>query len=339
MPTVAYDARDAFGPRLRGWGRYARELLRALQAAGGLDYAVLGGGGRGPEVWWEQVTLPRALRRRGADLVHVPNCFLPLRRPCPGVVSVLDLAFEAHPEDFAPRTRWKYRTITPRAVRSAERVIAISAFTRDDVVARYGIHEQKVRVIPLAPALPEGVKSSFATPEAGVAKKDLTPYLLAVGDLRAKKNLRRLVRAFASLRADGLEHRLLLAGADAGEGAALHGDGVELLGYVDDARLDALLRGAAALVHPSLYEGFGLVVLEAMARGTPVVAADATALPETAGGAAALCDPLDPDDIARAIRAVLDDPERYAERGRARAAAFSWERTAAATRAVYEELL
>ena len=163
MPTVAYDARDAFGPRLRGWGRYARELLRALQAVGGLDYAVLGGGGRGPELWWEQVALPRALRRRGADLVHVPNCFLPLRRPCPGVVSVLDLAFEAHPEDFAPRTRWKYRTITPRAVRSAERVIAISAFTRDDVVARYGIHEQKVRVIPLAPALPEGGKCFFWT--------------------------------------------------------------------------------------------------------------------------------------------------------------------------------
>ena len=126
------------------------------------------------------------------------------------------------------------------------------------------------------------------------------------------------MRAFAALRADGLEHRLLLAGADAGEGAALHGDGVELLGYVDDARLDALLRGAAALVHPSLYEGFGLVVLEAMARGTPGGGRRATALPETAGGAAALCDPLDPADIARAIRAVLDDP-RAVRGARARA--------------------
>jgi glycosyltransferase involved in cell wall biosynthesis len=100
-----------------------------------------------------------------------------------------------------------------------------------------------------------------------------------------------------------------------------------------------LLRGADALVHPSLYEGFGLVVLEAMGRGTPVVAADATALPETAGGAAELCDPLDPADIARAIRAVLDDPEQYVRLGHARADEFSWERTARATRAVYEELL
>jgi alpha-1,3-rhamnosyl/mannosyltransferase len=135
------------------------------------------------------------------------------------------------------------------------------------------------------------------------------------------------------------DHRLLLVGEDAGEGPALRAPGVELLGYVGDARLDALLRGADALVHPSLYEGFGLVVLEAMARGTPVVAADATALPETAGGAAELCDPLDPADIARAIRAVLDNPGPYAELGRVRAAEFSWERTARETRALYEELL
>jgi len=331
VPTVAYDARDAFGPRLRGWGRYSRELLRALQAGDGLDYAVLRAGGRGPELWWEQVALPRALRRARADLVHVPNCFLPLRRPCPGVVSVLDLAFEAHPEDFAARTRWKYRTITPRAVRSAERVIAISEFTASDLVARYGVAPDKVRVIPLAPAVP--LRTSDGRRASG------RPYLLSVGDLRPKKNLRRLVRAFSSLRSEGLRHRLLLAGVDAGEGPALAADGVELLGWVDDARLDALLRDADALVHPSLYEGFGLVVLEAMARGTPVVAAGATALPETAGGAAELCDPLDPADIARAIRAVLADPAPYAERGRARAAAFSWERTARATRAVYEELL
>jgi glycosyltransferase involved in cell wall biosynthesis len=330
VPTVAFDARDAFAPRLRGWGRYARELLGALEAAGGLEYDVLRDGGGGPELWWEQVELPLLLRRRGADLVHVPNCFLPLRRPCPGVVSVLDLAFEAYPGDFAPATRWKYRTFTPRAVRSAERVIAISAFTRDDLVARYGIDPGKVRVVPLAPALPLGAPSVEA-PEP--------PYLLAVGDLRAKKNLRRLVQAFRLLRREGLPHRLVLAGADAGQGPALQGDGVELPSYVEDDRLDALLRGADALVHPSLYEGFGLVMLEAMARGTPVVAAEATALPETAGGAAELCDPRDPADIARAIRAVLADPAPYAERGRSRAAEFSWERTARATRAVYEELL
>jgi glycosyltransferase involved in cell wall biosynthesis len=251
------------------------------------------------------------------------------------VVSVLDLAFEAHPEDFAPRTRWKYRAIAPRAVRSAERVIAISRFTANDVVERYGADPDKMRVIPLAPAL-----------QLGTAPLPAGPYLLAIGDLRAKKNLRRLVEAFVALRREGLSHRLLLTGLDAGEGSALRmaagAEPVELLGYVDDARLDALLRGADAVVHPSLYEGFGLVLLEAMARDVPVIAARATALPETAAGAAEYFDPLDSGDLARAIRTVVDDPARRDELvrlGHARAAEFSWERTARETVAVYRELL
>lgn len=337
MPTVVIDARDAFGPRLRGWGRYARELVQAMRAAprSGLDLHVVETGGRGPELLFEQVALPRLARREGAGALHAPNCFLPLRRPCPGVVSILDLAFEAYPSDFAPRTRWKYRTITPRAARSAERVICISEATRDDVCRRYGVDAARTRVIGLAPALPAG---SEEPPEG--------PYLLAVGDLRAKKNLGRLVEAFAALHAEGLPHRLVLAGQDAGEGerlrAAAGGAPVELTGYVSDSRLDALLRGADLLVHPSLYEGFGLVLLEAMARGCPVAAARATALPETGGDAAVYFDPLDTTAIADAIRRVLTDGTLAAdlrERGRGRAAEFSWARTAAQTLDVYEELL
>ena len=338
MPTVAIDARDASGTELRGWGRYVRELVDALR---GLpeprpEWLILDRGGPGPELLWEQLALPLLLRRSGADLVHAPNCFLPLRRPCPGVVTVTDLAFEAFPDDFGRRTGWKYRTFTPRAVRSAQRVIAISAFTRDDLVARYGIDAAKVRVIHLAPALAVG---SAAPPPGG-------PYLLAVGDLRAKKNHERLVRAWRTLRADGLAHRLLLAGADAGEGprlrAAAGGEPLEITGYVDDAQLDALMRGADLLVHPSLYEGFGLVVVEAMARGVPVVAARTTALPEAGGDAALYADPLDVEDLAESIRTVLEDAERRTSMvaaGRARAAQLSWERTARETAAVYQELL
>ncbi|MDQ4025135.1 MAG: glycosyltransferase family 4 protein, partial [Actinomycetota bacterium] len=139
---------------------------------------------------------------------------------------------------------------------------------------------------------------------------------------------------------------LVLAGLDAGEGdairAAAAGAPVELTGYVDDAGLDALMRGADLLAYPSLYEGFGLAIVEAMARGCPVAAADATALPEAAGGAAALFDPLDEADMAATIRRVLEDPavrSKMAERGRARAAELSWERTAELTAAVYRELL
>ena len=335
MSRVAIDARDAHGPQLRGWGRYTLELVRALRRRAEVDLLELDEGGRGPELAWEQLVLPRILRRRGAALVHAPNCFLPLRRPCPGVVTVHDLAFEDHPEDFARLTGWKYRTFTPRCARSAERVICVSEHTRSDLCERYGVDAERTRTIHSAPSLPLG----DAEPPSG-------PYLLAVGDLRRKKNLVRLARAFARLRREGLPHRLVLAGLDAGQGSAIRaaagGAPVELAGYVDDARLDALMRGAALLVYPSLYEGFGLVIVEAMARGCPVAAARATALPEAAGGAAALFDPLDEEDMADTIRGVLEDDrlrEELVERGRTRASELSWDRTAELTTAVYRELL
>lgn len=319
MATVVFDATEGLGPQRRGWGRYVACLAAAL---GDDVEAVVGRVPGGvPEVLWEQVGLPRALRRRRADLVHAPNCFLPLRRPCPGVVTVHDLAFEAFPDDFVARTRWKYRTFAPRAVRSAERVIVPSDFTRDDLAARYGVDPARVRVIPEAPALPVG----DAEPPPG-------EYLLAIGDVRAKKNLGVLVEA-----ASRLGIRLVLAGL-ARPGSA-PSSLVEVAGWVDDARLDALLRGAAVLVHPSLYEGFGLVIVEAMARGVPVACADATALPQTAAGAAELFDPRDAADVAAAIERALARRGELAALGRARAAQLSWARTAALTRAVYEELL
>jgi glycosyltransferase involved in cell wall biosynthesis len=337
VPTVAIDARDAFDPQLRGWGRYVRELIDALPQRPGIDFQIISRGGRGPELLFEQVGLPVRLRCGHADVVHAPNCFLPLARPCPGVVTIHDLAFEVFPDDFSARTGWKYRTFAARAARSAQRVICVSNYTAQDVVRRYGVDEALVRVIPNAPSLP-------------IADEPLEgdrPYLLAVGDLRPKKNLLRLVEAFRALRAGGLEHELVLAGVDSGEQAervraAAGGEPVRLTGYVSDGRLDALMRGADALVHPSLYEGFGLVIVEAMARGVPVVAARATALPETGGDAAEYFDPLDAGDIAAAIRRVVGDREHHAElvrRGRERAARLSWADSAARTVGVYEELL
>jgi glycosyltransferase involved in cell wall biosynthesis len=297
--------------------------------------------GTGPQVLAEQLTLPYVSWRTRARVVHAPNCFLPLVRRGAGVVTIHDLAFEAYPDDFSSRTGTKYRWITPRAAHSAQLVIVPSQATADDVARRYGVDAGKLRVIPNAPSLPVG----DAPLPAWMA--DGGPYLLAVGDLRAKKNLARVVAAWSALRADGLVgHRLVLAGH--GDVAALGlpagaplPKGLHVTGFLADGELDAVMRGAALVVHASLYEGFGLVVAEAMVRGTPVAIADATSLPEVAGGAAERFDPEDVDDLAAAILRALA-PARAAELralGLARAQAFSWQASADATADVYRELL
>ncbi len=231
------------------------------------------------------------------------------------------------------------RKLTSRAARSAERVICPSDFTRDDVCSRYGVDPAKVRVIPEAPALALGPE--VESPEASI------PYILAVGDLRPKKNLAALVTAYSRLWRDGVrEHRLVLAGLDAGQGhrlAELAGPApLELTGYLSDERLDSHLRGADLVVHPSLYEGFGLVVLEAMARGTPVMAARAGALPQTGGEAAAYFEPADPDSLASQLDTLLKNPAVRAEMARVGlswAERFSWSAAARETVDVYREIV
>ncbi len=335
MATVTIDASDAYAVNPQGSGRYLVELLAAFAAGAAGDLVIdrQSGWKRLPEVAWEQVGLP--LRARGSAVLHAPNCFLPLRRPCPGVVTIHDLAFLTHPGDFHPRTRLKYTRLARLAARSAERVICVSQYTAGDVVARYGVAAERIRVIGLAPSLAAGDDP----PPAG-------PYLLGVGDLRAKKDYATLVAAWRRLRAAGLPHRLVLAGRDGGEGARLReaagGEPLELTGYVSDAALDALMRGADLFVHPSRHEGFGLVLLEAMARGVPVLAARATALPETAADAAAYFEPGGVAELADLMRRLLADAAARAQlvaRGRARVAACTWEQAARATADVYRELI
>jgi glycosyltransferase involved in cell wall biosynthesis len=339
MARIAFDARDAFVAMPHGSGVYVKRLLEALVGAGH-ELDVVRAGGRGPEVLFEQLGLARALRASGAELIHGPDSFLPLRRPCPGVLTVHDLAFAALDGDMPRRTELKYRALVPRCARSAERVICPSEFTAADLERRYGISREKLRVIPEAPAL--------MTPVLPDQRREPPPgrYLLAAGDLRPKKNLGVLVQAFQRLVADGFGGRLVLAGADLGMAGVLSalapGVPLELTGFVSDGELDALIRGAEAVVVPGFYEGFGLVALDAMARGVPAVLARAGALPEVGGNAALYFEPADVGELTDVLSELLDSESRRAAAGaagRARAAQFSWAAAAAATWRVYEELL
>ncbi len=285
-----------------------------------------GGKGRAATVYrdavWYPAVLPRLSRRLKLDLLHCPTFRGPLSPPpVPLVVTVHDLAVLRHPETFNLWTRRYSRYCVPRVVQAARLVIAVSAFTKREVVELLGVDEDRIRVIP------NGVAECFR-PQGPAAEGD---YVLAVGTVEPRKNLPRLAAATARL---GLE--LWVAGAR-GWGQVALPDGVRRLGRVSDARLAALYRGALCLAYPSLYEGFGLPVLEAMACGTPVVTSAGGATEEVAGEAAVLVDPLDPVSIAAGIEEAVARRQELRRLGLERARAFSWQRTAAATAAVYRE--
>jgi glycosyltransferase involved in cell wall biosynthesis len=311
-----------------GAARYLNGLLPRLEAAPGVELRQLGfgGGGRGAaavrDAAWYPVGLP--LAARGVDVLHCPTFRAPVRAGVPVVLTVLDLAVLRHPELFNWWNRTYSRLLVPQVVTRARRVIAISDFTRRELVELLGVPVERIRVIGVPPG------EAFA-PEGPAADGD---YVLAVGTLEPRKNLERLVEA--ARRAD-LELRIV--GARGWGGVRTNGAGVRWLGELPDAELARLYRGAVCLAYPSLYEGFGIPVLEAMASGTPVVTSAGGATEETAGGAAVLVDPRDAASIAAGIEQAASRRKELRRRGLERARAFSWDEVASATIAVYEEAL
>ena len=255
-------------------------------------------------------------------MLHCPSFRGPLRSPVPVVLTVHDLAVLRHPEAFNRWTRTYSRTLVPRVVRAAERVIAVSEFTKRELVELLAIPEERIRVIPNA----VGSRSSAG----GRAEGD---YVLAVGTREPRKNLPRLAQA---ARLAGLELRV--AGPRGWGDADADGEGVRMLGYVDDEELARLYRGALCVAYPSLYEGFGIPVLEALACGAPVVTSAGTAMAEIADGAAVLVDPRDPEAIAAGIREAIERRDELSALGPPRAQGFTWQAAAEATAAVYREL-
>ena len=345
-PLVVLDA-DVLGRQRTGDETYVRSLLRELAAATPSDLR-LAAITRQPELVpdgiepvhlpaRDQITrmavgVPRLLRRLRPALAHFVHA-LPLACPCPAVLTVQDLSFERDASVMGLRDRLVFRTTVPRSARKAARVLAISELTKRDLIELYGIPEQKIVVTPLA------ADPAF-TPDGPGADDD--PYVLFVGALQLRKEPTVAIEAL-SLIDDA--PRLVLVGPDKGgraeaeETARRLGVATELRGHVTQEELAALYRGAACLVFPSRYEGFGLPVLEAMASGTPVVATTAGALPEVAGDAAVLVEPGNAVALAGGIERALADHDRLRAAGLARAAQYSWAETARRTLEVYRELL
>ena len=301
------------------------------------------------------IGLPRLLALERAlgtpALYHATNYATPRTHAVPLVLTVHDLALVRFPELGTPALR-RLLAALPRAVRAARRVIADSEATARDLRALLDVPAAAIRVIHLGCAerfrpLPDSPHRRAVLAGYGIT----APYVLHVGTIEPRKNLPALVRAFTRLRATrDLPHRLVLAGArgwgDAALQRALAASGIEglidVVGAIAPDDLPAVYSAADLFVYPSLYEGFGLPVVEAMACGVPVVTSTSGALPEIAGDAARSVDPRDEGQLVAVLGELLDDSVQsrvLAERGRARAARFTWERCARETFAVYEEVM
>ncbi len=296
---------------------------------------------------WTYAGLPPLPRSLGAcDAVHITNpAGIPrVRRRQKLVVTVHDLAFEHFPEAFPPRWLRLYRAGLRAVGKRADAVITPSRATADDLLSRTDIDPSKVHVTPLASS--RGKVNDHEEPSS--ALRVPRPFILCASTIEPRKNQVRLVRAYRKI-AGSVPHSLVLAGPngwrhdDLDAELATEGLGTVIrTGRLDDWELDALYRDADAVAYPSLYEGFGLPVIEAMERGVPVVASTTPAVAETAGDAALLVDPEDVDALAGALERVLTDAELAADlraRGLARSAGFSWEATARATLDVYRQAI
>ncbi|MBN1812424.1 MAG: glycosyltransferase family 4 protein [Anaerolineae bacterium] len=314
---------------------------------------------------WQRLRLPIPVEAITGplDIFYSPDFVLPpTLRATRTLLTVHDLSFLHYPDAFVPSLRAYLERVVPCSVARADRVLADSESTRKDLITYFGISSEKVQV------LYSGVDERFRPDPEPEEKTRLKaryglgdqPYILSVGTLQPRKNYVRLIKAFANLQPANLQLanlqlanlqladlRLAIAGGCGWlyEGilaeAEKHGDRVRVLGFVDDADLPALFRNAALFAFPSLYEGFGLPVLEAMACGTPVVCSNASSLPEVAGDAALMVDPFDVDALAQAMARALEDVDLRQEmvaKGLAQAERFTWEGAARQLLDLFEAL-
>jgi len=300
--------------------------------------------------WW-LIGLPALLRIYHVDVFHGTNYCIPVFAPCPTVVTIHDLSLftQSHTHEEANVRRGKRRV--PIMARRASRIIAPSEWTKREVIRRLRIRPEKIRVIHEAAR--EGMKPlPFDLCRNALDRHQVRrPYLLYVGTIEPRKNLLTLIRAYDELlRATPHRPQLVLCGGRGWlcdevfklvEDLKLQ-DQVRFTGYVEDTDLPALYSAAEAFIYPSLYEGFGLPPLEAMACGAPVITSNVSSLPEVVGAAGLMHDPNDHRALAQKIAELLGDEtarEHFKREGLKQAARFSWERAARETQSVYDEVV
>ena len=368
---IAIDA-TSMPPQPAGAAVYAIELVRAMAndrhdgyalfvRGGVLDEAVagrrnwrterVGAGSRPSRLLWEQARLPRALARLGIDVLHSTHHTLPIAGVrCRRVVTIHDVTFLRLPKRYHLARRLYMQTVTRLSARVADAVIVPSNVVRNDVRRLLHVPEEKIVTVYEAAGAQYAPMDRDAALAVARSYGIDPPYVLSLGSLEPGKNRARLFRAMRLLRDEGIDRQLVVVGQRAwgyeGDLALIDelrmADRIVLPGYVKAGDLPALYAGAEAFVFPSLYEGFGLPVLEAMACGVPVLTSRVSATAEVSGDAALLVDPHSVDAIRDGLRQLLVDGDvraAYARRGIERAAQFSWERAADETRAVYHRVV
>ena len=365
---LVVNARHLAGPRT-GIEVYMEELLAALARTGevritALSWSPLGLNLPGvrelipalrPEIdglratlwklWFDQWHSLRAVAGRQSLLVHGMDGFLPysLRRKDRCVVTVHDLGWQVHPELYDRKLRLMYGALFPWALRRANRFIAVSRYTADDLIRRASVPASRIDVVH------HGLDPIFkAQDPLGQSTSASEPYFLAVGGVSPRKNTRRLIEAFTRWRARGgsrTDYRLRITGTSLDRGFAEDGaplpEAVSLLGYVNKDELPGLYAGAAGFLYPGIYEGFGLPIIEAMACGAPVLTSTTGAAPEVAGGAALLVDPFAVEGIEAGIERMIVPEEalRLRTLGYERAGGFTWKAAAQSTMETYRRAM
>jgi glycosyltransferase involved in cell wall biosynthesis len=348
--TVAVDLNPATREVVTGTEVYAREVGSRLEAAAPdlrwRFFASRARAGLGVDLMvapfprlWSQVRLPLALIREHADLLFVPSHVVPFTWPGKALTVVHDLAFERHPNAYSAPERAYLQLTTRWAALRCPLLIADSESTKADLVALYKVRPERIRVVPLGggAAMDRPMAPASRLGELGLSGT----FVLQVGRIETRKNQ---VAALAAVeRMDGVTLAVAGPERDATIAAQLRGSPrVRVLGRVDPPTLELLYKHAAAVVVPSLYEGFGLPVLEAMSRGKVVVAAATSSLPEVGGDAVLYADPAEPEAFASALQSALNDKalrETLARAARTRSAQFTWDRCAAGIVAVIRELV